>query len=98
MTDNMIPIIRQMLNAASHRERARVLLQLPDSILLKYFEVFAKACVAASFEAGAEFIVLRQAACRATRDENGILPAKIYQALESERAAMIRFACGTDDL
>ena len=71
MTDTLLPIIRQMHEARTDEERARLLLQVPDAVLMKYREVFERACEHAGFDLGLQFITVRRAAWHATRGPDG---------------------------
>lgn len=92
--DSMLPIIRQMHNADGDAARARVLLAMPDVLVLKYAGTLAKACEKARFHGGAEFILRRVTAMRATRTAEGLLPAHIADDFEQFRAAFVAFANG----
>jgi hypothetical protein len=94
MSDSMMPILRQMHDAADDRARADILLRVPDTILLKFSPVFEGCCRKASFEAGTALIVLRIVALRAVRDAGGNLPADMVAHLDSYRAALAVFAAG----
>jgi len=94
MTDTMLPILRQMHDAADDRVRADILLRVPDTILLKFAPVFEKCCQRAGFEAGASFIVLRLVALQAVRDTGGHLPAQTAAHLASYQAALSVIADG----
>lgn len=74
MTDSMLPLLRQMHDAETDQERARLLLQCPDAILLKYRSAFEAACQRARFDAGVQFITWRYAAWHAVRLPDGNLP------------------------
>lgn len=89
MTDRL-PIIDQLHNAADDRARADILLRCPDSVLLKYGDVFLAAC--RHFEAGAIFVQHRRLLMHAVRDGNGCLPERIAAELDGLRAAMARFS------
>ena len=72
MTDTMLPIIRQMHDAADDHARAAVLLCVPDSVLLKYRDVFEAACRRAGFNLGLSYIDVRRAAFCAVRGPDGL--------------------------
>ena len=88
MTDSMLPIIRQMHDADDHRDRAAILLRVPDMVLIKYREVFETACRRAGFELGLHFIDCRRATWHAPRLADGTLPPGPYDEL---RAALADF-------
>lgn len=81
MTDSMLPILRQMHDAETDQERARLLLQCPDAILLKYRDAFEAACQRARFDAGIVFIAWRRATWHAVRLPDGNLPADDQRVL-----------------
>lgn len=88
MTDSMLPILRQMHDAETDQERARLLLQCPDAILLKYRAAFDAACQRARFDLGVEFITWRTVTFHAVRLPDGNLPADDQRVL----AAFAAFA------
>lgn len=94
MTDSMMPILRQMHDAADDRARADILLRVPDTILLKFAALFEECCRKACFEAGSNFILLRLVAMRAVRSADGTLPADTVAHLDSYRAGLAVFAAG----
>ncbi len=89
MTDTMLPIIRQMLDAEDDAARARILLNVPDLVLAKYRETFEQACRRARFDAGEEYITVRLATLLAVRDDMGNLPRELALAAKSYRAEMV---------
>lgn len=90
MTDSMLPIIRQMLDAESDRARAGVLLAVSDQVLMKYRDVFEATCRRAGFDLGVEFIAWRRAAWCAVRQQDG----RLKPEFEDVRVAFARFAAG----
>ena len=82
MSDSMLPILRQLLDADGDAVRAGVLLRLPDTILLKYRPAIEKACQRARFDAGLAFLDVRLAALRAVRGADGRLPPDYAADLE----------------
>lgn len=82
----------QIRTAADDHERARILLQLPDTIIADYAEPLRLACVAAKFEAGCQFLFIRVSALSAVRDRSGRLPDKEANRLEQWRAHFAEFA------
>lgn len=89
-----LEILNQISNAASDQERAQLLLQVPDAVLLKYQTSFFRACQRAAFKHGTAFISLRVAALSSVRDESGLMPEKIAGPLEDYRSAFTHFAAG----
>jgi hypothetical protein len=71
MTDSMLPIIRQMHDAADDHARALLLLTVSDRILCQYREVFEQACRRARFDLGLQFIDIRRAEWSAVRGPDG---------------------------
>jgi hypothetical protein len=94
MTDSMLPILRQLHDADGDRERADVLLRMPDSVVLKYHEVILAACRGAGFEAGMAFVELRVSLCLAVRSSDGLAPADLSKVLDHYRDVMAKFATG----
>lgn len=88
---NLLPIIEQMHNAADDRARAQILLSCPDSILLKYAEVFRQACRRCLFDEGRFFIDVRVAALASVRDVDGLIKPGFAAELEAWRRTMVRF-------
>lgn len=91
MTDTMLPILRQMHDASDDRERAVLLLSVPDSVLMKYREMFEAACRRARFDLGVEFIQWRRAGWHAVRRADGRHKSPDHEAV---RAAFAAFAAG----
>jgi hypothetical protein len=90
----MLPIIRQLHDAEGDRARARLLLAMPDVVVLKYAKTIALACETARFQGGSEFVLRRVTAMRATRTAEGLLPAHIADDFELFRTAFAAFAHG----
>ncbi|MBI1620137.1 hypothetical protein [Aquamicrobium zhengzhouense] len=87
----LLPIIEQMYQAEDDRARARILLQCPDIILLKYRELFEAACRRAGFDLGLEFIELRRVGWHEVRGPDGRRKGGEH---ELAREAFARFSCG----
>lgn len=92
MTDSMLPIIRQLHNAEGNRQRARVLLAMPDTVILKYSGTISSACRKAGFQAGEEYVLRRVVIMRAVRGADGRLPRPVEAEFEEFREAMAAFA------
>lgn len=92
MMSSRPPIIDQLHHCATDQERARILLSVPDVVLLQYADVFRRACRRVLFDAGEQFIDYRLHLMRAVRDEAGLLPERLSRDLETMRQAMARFA------
>lgn len=90
--NDKLPIIDQLHNAIDDRGRAAVLLRCPDSVLLKYENVFLAAC--RQFQAGEHFVLQRTIAMRAVRSEVGGLPGALALELETLRAELAAYAAG----
>lgn len=86
-----LPLIEQMHNADDDRARARVLLQCPDHLLMKYRPVFEDACRRAQFDLGVEFIAARRAAWHAVRGADGRHRQPDFDRVREDFA---RFAAG----
>lgn len=92
--DSMIPIIRQLHDADGDQARARVLLAMPDTVLLKYAAAIGEACRRAGFEAGCEFVLRRVTLMRATRGKDGLIPPPLDDDFSDFRSAFATFANG----
>lgn len=88
MTDSMLPLIQQMHDAETDQARARLLLQCPDAILIKYRAAFEGACRRARFDLGVEFIDWRSVAWQSVRLPDG----RLQPGHERVRAAFAAFA------
>ena len=91
MLDSMIPVIRQLHEADGDHARARILLQCPDAVLLKYHPVFRAACERARFDAGVAFVEGRVALMHAVRDADGLLPFDLSKSVEDLRQSLVRY-------
>lgn len=89
MTDHMLPIIRQMIDAPDDRARAGVLLAVPDTVLMKHREQFEAVCRRAGFDLGQHFIDIRRASWHAVRGPDG---RHVNPLFEDARAALAEFA------
>lgn len=90
MTDTMLPIIRQMHDAADDRARGAILLTVSDAVLMKYRPVFEACCRRARFDTGLEFINWRRAAWNAVRGPDG----RLKPEFEEVRGAFAAFVAG----
>lgn len=61
--------------AGSAEERARILLRVPDSIMLQMTDELQRACEETQFELGRAFVDVRVAMLCAMREPDGELPA-----------------------
>jgi hypothetical protein len=96
MTDSMLPIIRQLHDADGDRARAKVLLAMPDTIILKQAGTVGTACLKAGFQAGAEYVLRRVALMRAVRGADGLLPPPLATDFDEFRGAFAAFANGRE--
>ena len=92
--DTMLPLIRQLHDADGDRARARLLLAMPDTMLLKFAGTVDGACRRAGFDAGCQYVHFRIGIMRAVRGADGLPPAEMLQDFETFRAAFARFANG----
>lgn len=83
----MLPIIRQMHEAADDRARGAILLSVSDAVLMKYRPVFEDACRRARFDLGFEFINWRRASWSAVRGTDG----RLRPEFEEVRVAFAAF-------
>lgn len=74
-------VAEQLLGAASAEERARILLRVPDSVVLQRHEALVEACYAVNFMLGAVFLDVKLAALNAVKMADGRLPAPIGEAI-----------------
>lgn len=91
---HLTPLVRQMHEAADDRQRALLLLKLPDSILLKYAGEIDGACRRAHFDAGRAFVLERVTSMRAIRDDAGVLPPAAQVTLVGMRRLLADYASG----
>lgn len=97
-TDSMIPIIRQLHDADGDQARARVLLTMPDTIMLKFAGEVGEACRRAGFEAGCQYVLRRVTLMRAVRGKDGLLPPPLDADFQEFRQAFATFANGRASL
>jgi len=88
----VFPVVGQILAAGSDAERAGILLQLSDAVLLAYPMPIAEACAARGFVDGQLFAALRAALLCRTRDAHGLLPERAVAELEGLRVALSNIA------
>lgn len=92
--DDMFHVAHQILVAQTDRERAAILLRLPDDIVVTRGHLLREACTARSFPMGATFLEHRLAALTATRDRDGKLPEHHVRSLEIWRRGFVALANG----
>lgn len=95
MSNEQLPIIRQMHDAADDRARADILLRCPDAVLLKYYEVFCAACTRAKFQLGLDYLASRLGPLLAVRDAHGFLPSEMEATASAVRQDMALLTAGT---
>lgn len=88
--DAMLPVLRMMHEARSDRERAELLLCVPDLQLMKYREAFEQACERAGFTLGQQYINFRRAGWHAVRGPDGQHKNQIFEQARAEFAAFAR--------
>lgn len=88
----LLPVIAQMRDADDDRARARILLALDDATVLKHAEIFQRYCRASRFDLGDEFVAMRVAKLRHTRDDRGRLPEPFDMEFLRFRAQFANYA------
>ena len=88
MTDTMMPVIRQMLDADGDAVRAGILLSTPVAVLLRYREQFERACRLGRFDEGGEYLALLRIAQDSVRHD-GLLPAPLAAEMERARQDLV---------
>lgn len=76
-------IANEIRHAASAQERARILLRVPDLVLMQMAPALESACDDAMFELGTRFIQVKVASFSAIKDELGDLPDAEWARLET---------------
>ena len=71
MTNQMDPHVKAMLEAATDVQRSEILLSAPVFTLMRWREVFHKACRRAAFDEGVVYLDAWHEALAATRDRGG---------------------------
>lgn len=94
MSDTMLPILRQMHEAEGERALARLLLCVPDAVLLTYQDAVIGICRRRRFERGEAFVQFRLSALRAVRGADGARRPELAAGLARFRRAMAAFAAG----
>lgn len=92
--DPLMPLARRLLSAGSNRDRAGMLLRVPDAVVLEQADALAEACRQAGFHPGADFITLRGVELHRVRDIHGMLPEAGAAVLEGYRVSLSRFVAG----
>lgn len=88
MTDTMMPVIRQMLDADGDAVRAGILLSAPVAVLLRYRAQFEDACRRGRFDEGSEYLALLRVAQDSVRVD-GLLPSPLAATLERARQELV---------
>lgn len=92
LRDDMFPIAVQLIEARSHRERARLLLRVSDGLVLTHFDALKEACDLSGFAEGAGYLAERFVALHAVRDDVGLMPAKHVNQVENWRRGLAAIA------
>lgn len=92
------PVANMIRSAASHQERAQLLLKLSDAGLIGHHVDIDRACAQSGFAAGQSFLVWRVAALCRTRDAHGLLPDVLARELDAWRQVLSLVAAGTTPL
>lgn len=90
-------LARQIAEAASHADRATVLLMAPHAVLLAAPGPVADACRRAGFEIGADYVTAIVAMLLATRGQDGQVPDRHRATLDGLEAMLRRFLFDPDD-
>lgn len=85
-------IANEIRDAGSAEARARILLCVPDDLLLSMTGALSRACFDTDFALGQNFIDARVAAMCAVRLPNGLLPEASLALLERYRRLMTQLA------
>ena len=91
---SLLPVVSQLLDATDHSARARILLRLPDAILLTGSPELGRACSAAGFELGAQYIANQVIALHAVRTPKGDLPDHVVQTMQIWRNGLLAVTGG----
>lgn len=86
--ENLFPPAAHLLNAEDDKARCRIVLQLPDALVVSHGLHMERACREAGFALGTQFLAVRQAALSARRDTNGALPKALSEQLAFWRQFM----------
>jgi hypothetical protein len=88
------PIVDQLRDATSNGERAGLLLQVPDAVVLEYDQQIIGMLIRHQLWSGIGFVKCRIAALLRVRDAHGFLPGDLAAELEWRRADLSRLAAG----
>lgn len=87
-----LPVIDQMHNAGSDRERAAILLACPYTVLWKYSHVFVEACRTYEFDTGEDYVhVVHSSMCQ-VRTPAGELTPVAASSLDMMRLDLVAIA------
>ena len=92
--DPMMPVARRLLEAGSDRDRAAMLLRLPDAIMASEADALSEACRTAGFHHGVSFVEMRANALHRVRDAHGLLPEPVAVELEAYRLGLSKYVAG----
>lgn len=87
-------IANQIRAASADEGRARLLLQVPDQLLLSMTGAISRACYDANFALGQNFIDARIAALCARRGPDGLLFDRDHDLLEQYRGQLVQLSGG----
>ena len=90
--EHEFPAAAQIRAAADDAGRARILLRIPDLVVVEEMGALSAACRDASFGSGITYVAARAATLLATRDAEGLLPQHLSTALHASRLALVYFA------
>lgn len=92
MTVGALPVITLFANAASHGDRADMLLRMPVAVIVMECAALFATCMATGFEAGANYVATVTAAATAVRGPDGSLPCEMERQLASAAAPLQQMA------
>lgn len=92
--DDLPPLVQQMRDADSNQARARLLLQMSDTMRFAYGAALANECRSAGFDDGVLFIDVMRAVANAVRNDHGELPENAARAAEGVTYALCAVAHG----
>jgi putative heme iron utilization protein len=75
-------VANEIRHAASAEARARILLRVPDLVLMQMAPALESACAEVMFELGTRFIQVKVASFSAVKDELGDLPDAEWARVE----------------
>jgi len=88
MSGDGFHIATEIVSAPNAEARARILLRVPDLVLMQMGPALDRACGETMFELGQRFIQVRTASFSAVRDEMGELPDEEWERVERVASQM----------